>query len=204
MKCSIPENNQVFVKGEWKTEDPYYQAISALTERVKALEEAVPEEDERIERLAHLYDVGAVFISFENVNPSEMFGGTWEKIEDEFLLASSSSVAAGTLGGNNNKTITLSLGNMPRHSHHLNSTAAVFNDTHGNRPLSSGSGGIISVGGMDAGGYWSSNPPENNGQTYYIGGKLGESEDAGEVTPYPVEFDVIPNYIAVNVWRRIA
>lgn len=204
MKCCIPENNQVFVKGEWKTEDPYYQAIAALTERVAALEESVPEEDERIEKLSHLYDVGAVFISFENVDPSVLFGGTWEKIEDEFLLASSSSVAAGTLGGNNNKTIVLTNDQVPKHSHHLNSQVVAFSSISPNCGFGSGANEVASVGYIDQQGGWGQTI---GGYTYTALGRGSEQErfpTAEEQVPNPINFDVIPNYIAVNVWRRIA
>lgn len=35
-----------------------------------------------------IYPVGAIYMSTNNVDPSLIFGGTWEQIEDRFLLAS--------------------------------------------------------------------------------------------------------------------
>ncbi len=59
-----------------------------------------------------VYPIGAVYISFNSVNPSKLFGGTWEQLEDRFLLASR---GAGTLGGEKEHTLTEA--EMPRHRH---------------------------------------------------------------------------------------
>lgn len=47
-----------------------------------------------------IYPVGSLYISVNDVSPANLFGGTWEKIEDRFLLAASSTYAVGTTGGN--------------------------------------------------------------------------------------------------------
>ena len=35
-----------------------------------------------------VYPIGSIYISVNSTNPSELFGGTWEQIQDTFLLAS--------------------------------------------------------------------------------------------------------------------
>ena len=50
-----------------------------------------------------------------NVNPSTLFGGTWEKIEGRFLLGSSSTHTLGSTGGE--ETHTLTIAEMPTHNH---------------------------------------------------------------------------------------
>lgn len=64
---------------------------------------------------SNIYPVGAIYISVSNTNPSTLFGGTWEQIEDRFLLASGSTYAAGTTGGE--ATVTLNVNQIPSHRH---------------------------------------------------------------------------------------
>jgi hypothetical protein len=46
-----------------------------------------------------IYPIGSVYISVSNSNPSSLFGGIWEEINDCFLLASGSKHTAGETGG---------------------------------------------------------------------------------------------------------
>lgn len=64
--------------------------------------------------LKYYYPIGSVYFSATNVTPSELFGGTWEKIENELVgtgLVGDTPVAE----GNNN--VTLSSQNLPVHTH---------------------------------------------------------------------------------------
>ncbi|MCI6090650.1 MAG: hypothetical protein MR695_08805 [Solobacterium sp.] len=45
------------------------------------------------------YPVGSIYMSVNDVNPSTLFGGTWEKIKDRFLLASGDTYTTGNTGG---------------------------------------------------------------------------------------------------------
>lgn len=55
-----------------------------------------------------IYPVGSIYISVNNVNPSVLFGGTWEQIQDRFLLGAGSTYSAGSTGGEANHTLTQS------------------------------------------------------------------------------------------------
>ena len=54
-----------------------------------------------------IYPVGAIFISTDSTSPSTLFGGTWERIKDTFLLAAGSTYAAGATGGEATHTLTV-------------------------------------------------------------------------------------------------
>lgn len=59
-----------------------------------------------------IYPVGSIYLSVASTNPGTLFGGTWERIQDKFLLASGSTYSAGTQGGAASHTHT-----GPSHCH---------------------------------------------------------------------------------------
>jgi hypothetical protein len=61
-----------------------------------------------------VYPIGSIYMSVNSVSPATLFGGTWERIQDRFLLAAGNTYAAGTTGGEAN------------HKHGLNSGYAAI------------------------------------------------------------------------------
>lgn len=75
-----------------------------------------------------IYPVGSIYISTNDINPSTLFTGTWEKIENRFLLASGSSYQLGSTGGE--ATHKLTINELPSHTH--NASAGQFISTSPN------------------------------------------------------------------------
>lgn len=65
--------------------------------------------------LERVYPIGSIYMSAESESPASLFGGTWEPLENRFLLAAGSEYAAGTEGGAS--TVALTTGQMPSHNH---------------------------------------------------------------------------------------
>lgn len=88
--------------------------------------------------LAH--PVGSIYISTESTSPSSLFGGTWARIEDRFLIAAGETYAAGTTGGEAEHTLTIE--EMPAHNHGmgLNGAGSVYAHTVDWATSSTGSG----------------------------------------------------------------
>lgn len=61
------------------------------------------------------YPVGSVYTSSKPTSPAELFGGTWEPIQDTFLWCAGPKHAAGTTGGE--ETHTLTVDEVPSHAH---------------------------------------------------------------------------------------
>ena len=55
-----------------------------------------------------LYPVGSIYMSVNATNPAELFGGTWERLKDRFLLAAGDTYVAGDSGGSDSHSHTLS------------------------------------------------------------------------------------------------
>lgn len=97
------------------------------------------------------YPVGAIYLSVTDVNPSALFGGTWERIGGRFLLGADTTYAAGSTGGEAEHTLTVD--EMPKHNHGLDN----YNTSGNATPF-------LTVQHQDKIGY------DGNVQTMYAGG----------------------------------
>lgn len=81
--------------------------------------------NEEVATLNKLYPVGSIYMSVNNTDPSELFGGTWEQITGRFLYASDTSktVGGGTTtesgGSGTSGGTSLSVANIPSHTHSI-------------------------------------------------------------------------------------
>lgn len=67
--------------------------------------------------LAH-YPIGSIYMSTSNTNPTNIIGGTWERIKGRFLLAADDSAyRSGSTGGEAKHKLTVN--EMPSHIHSL-------------------------------------------------------------------------------------
>ena len=136
--------------------------------------------------LLDVYPVGAIYMSVNSTNPSTLFGGTWERIQDKFILASGSTYSAGSTGGNANHSHTLS-----------NGYAAVTygwasggkNNFFAIRRKYIGSNINYTLHTSNDAGYSESN------YSYNYPAELGGSTDSA---------NNMPPYLAVYVWKRTA
>ena len=123
-----------------------------------------------------IYPIGSIFISINDTNPFEVMGvGTWEKIEDTFLLAAGAKYKNGSTGGED--THTLSIDEMPKHSHKMKYDSIGWTAIR----QSSGTNGIL----------------ENNNSSY--DGQYS-TEEVGNGNAH----NNMPPYLVVNMWKRIA
>lgn len=76
--------------------------------------------------LAAVYPIGSIYMSVNSTSPAALFGGVWEQIQDTFLLAAGSGHPAGSTGGEETHTLTVS--EMPSHTH-----SAWFYNASGNK-----------------------------------------------------------------------
>ena len=148
-----------------------------------------------------IYPVGSIYMSVNNTNPSLLFGGTWEKIEDKFLLASGTTYANGSTGGSADSVVV-------SHNHTQNS--------HKHSPQSNRK--YISVGDGVNWNYSGKIKIRTDGNTpaYYYPhadkdtGGITEDTETGAASPTINSTGEdgtgknMPPYIAVNIWKRTA
>ena len=63
------------------------------------------------------HPIGSIYMSVVDTSPATLFGGTWMKIEEMFLLAAGATHLAGDTGGE--ATHTLTIDEIPNHSHSI-------------------------------------------------------------------------------------
>ena len=86
---------------------------ASVAGQLKVSGDIVPGEITSIANL--VYPVGSIYMSINSASPEILFGGTWERIQDTFLLAAGSTYSAGTTGGEATHTLTQT--EMPSHAH---------------------------------------------------------------------------------------
>lgn len=121
-----------------------------------------------------IYPVNSIYMSLNSVNPSTLFGGTWEQIKDTFLLAAGATYKAGSTGGE--ATHTLTQAEMPKHNH-------VIYYPNAGGPDEGAALGFPEVGSKNT--WWA--PASMTGQT-------GDSKAHNNMPPY----------LAVYIWKRTA
>lgn len=165
-----------------------------------------------------IYPVGSIYMSVNGVSPETFLGGTWERIQDTFLLAAGSTYSAGDTGGEATHTLTTS--EMPEHSHTISHThtRGTMEITGSSIPLQGKGSGksvgttygafkITAVGSVDNG---------TSSATTYINAidfaasrtwsgstsapSTGSSGNAGNDTAH----NNMPPYLAVYMWKRTA
>lgn len=157
-----------------------------------------------------VYPVGAIYMSTNDVDPSTLFGGTWQRIEDKFLLSKGSTYnTLGATGGAT--TVSLTQSQMPRHNHSTNShyhTASETNEYYvtSTSPGASNKRVTVPTSGSNYADVQSSSTFHHrtatgsaSPSTKYTGG-TGSTESASNGASH----ENMPPYIVVNVWKRTA
>lgn len=147
--------------------------------------ETLAQMEEAIDTMT-MYPVGSIYISVNSTSPASLFGGTWEILNDVFLLAAGSYANAGTFGGETVHTLTVD--ELPN----INGTINMHGAGIGGAAVAAVTG-VFSPGATEAG----YNTGENKtGATsvsnvvFNVGG--GQSHNN------------MPPYMAVYMWKRVA
>ena len=126
-----------------------------------------------------VYPIGSIYMSANDVDPSTLFGGTWERIQDKFLLAKGSTYS--TLEGTGGSADAI----VVEHTHTQNQ--------HRHELTGSKSAGISSGSYLRAG-YGST---KDSKYTEYSTPTINNAGESGTGKN-------MPPYIVVNIWKRTA
>lgn len=76
------------------------------------------------------YPIGMIVVFYTDIDPNELYGGTWERIKGAFIWGIDDGETAGTTGGE--KAHTLTVNEIPAHAHMENGAVMVWNTKIGN------------------------------------------------------------------------
>lgn len=143
-----------------------------------------------------VYPIGSIYMSVNSTNPSELFGGEWERIQDRFLLASGTSYANGSTGGSATVTLTANQSGLKAHGHGM---AHTHNHHHIlNNPYSAGGGGSENAYVTTA------NRKLTTKYTGYDNTASSKSTtDNNTASDASEAHENMPPYLAVYMWKRI-
>ena len=145
-----------------------------------------------------VYPVGSIYMSFNNTNPATIFGGTWQQIEGQFLLAADSehkvnSTGNGKLTEEHLPKITGSLGagiGKASENNNYKNQYGAFRSADGKVfSLNTESEALYGYDHKDGVGFTTS--PAHQIVDFSIGTEANEQQP------------VYPPYIAVYIWRRV-
>lgn len=129
-----------------------------------------------------VYPVGSIYMSVSSIDPSTLFGGTWEQVNERFLYCTNTSKQIG--GSNVTEEHILTINEMPSHSHEMKFVASKLNLVPGNKNAAGYDANIFNNGKMAT---------FNEGAGNSIGGNQGHTH-----------MQNLPPYFTVYAWYRIS
>lgn len=147
------------------------------------------------------FPVNSLYLSLGSENPSSLWlGTTWQKQEGRFLLGSSSSYALGSTGGAS--TATLSVANLPSHTHSATTAAHTHTQPVHTHEIGKGSGTYTGGGTAKVAQFTS------EGSRYSTESSGGDT--TGSASPVTsigstgsgTAFSIMPPYLVINIWKR--
>lgn len=137
-----------------------------------------------------IYPVGSLYMSVSLVDPSVLFGGTWERIKDTFLLSAGDTYNAGSTGGE--ATHILTSNELPSHKH----------------PTYNGAGwAYMEINRDGTGARTQLATSTSSGKYAFTATKTGDLQWAYNQTGIFGDGQAhnnMPPYLAVYVWKRVA
>ena len=158
-----------------KAENAIAKAENAIAKADQALNSIIPSGGTYPPLTA--YPIGSIYMSVNNTSPAELFGGSWEKLKDKFLVGAGNLYALGATGGSADAVVV-------KHKHWFGTDTAAGIQVNGigtptiESPYTQGSNG------------------GNNCWTAADTLIAEEGEDGTNKN--------LPPYLAVNIWKRTA
>ena len=146
-----------------------------------------------------VYPVGSIYMSTQSTSPATLFGGTWQALENRFLVGAGDDYTAGVTGGEATHTLTAS--ELPQHTHWANGTTQAENgDWMIAKVKSTSSSGVLPV----AAGTDRIAPATNYDSESSWGNVDLATQTGGVSVAVGTAHNNLPPYLPVYMWERTA
>lgn len=156
-----------------------------------------------------IYPVGSIYMTTADVDPATIFGGTWERIKDRFLLAAGEDHAPGETGGA--EYVQLTLNEIPNHEHNeMYASKRKSYDEEGTEiqiippqatyPNNEAYHVVVQKGGVES---WNEAHDYHTGWARPQKGPTWDEDDTDIVQARGREHENMPPYLAVHCWQRL-
>ena len=113
---------------------------------LQSIQKLISDAETRAKLAAH--PIGSLYWSSDSTDPGTLFGGTWARIKDKFILAAGDTYSNGDTGGA--ATVTLTTNNMPSHSHTIGGNTGETQPTFTGSAVTSGGSSTDNTGSESA------------------------------------------------------
>lgn len=143
-----------------------------------------------------IYPIGSIYMNINDIPPSVLFGGYWERLQDRFLLGAGTSYSGGSTGGAASVTLTANQSGLKAHGHGM-----AHNHNHRHKHYGNWS---IGTGSSDA--YvQSANRKTTAVYTEYDNTASSKTTTDNNTASNASEaHNNMPPYLTVYMWKRIA
>lgn len=139
-----------------------------------------------------MYPVGSIYMSVNSVNPATLFGGTWERIQDRFLVATGSYFNLGQTGGSKDAVVVSHTHTQDSHSHGYTEGYKVWGTKSGSTEDGDKIGGTAK--------YYAATADKD----YKWLAGTGSAQPTINSSGVDGTDKNLPPYFAVNMWKRTA
>lgn len=147
-----------------------------------------------------VYPVGSIYMSTQNTSPATLFGGTWQALENRFLVGAGDTYTAGVTGGEATHTLTAS--ELPQHTHWASGNSQAENGDWGIAEVKniSGTSGVLPV----AAGSDRIVPATTYASEASWSNVNLETQTGGVAATVGTAHNNLPPYLPVYMWERTA
>ena len=211
-QLNLPDKADQFNLEHWN------QNTEKLDEKLKSIEDVFTSSD--FEKWVFLasHPPTTLYWTSDPRNPGDVYGGTWKQIKDAFVIACGDTYSVNATGGNANTTLTIE--NLPSHTHGLNNHTHSFSATTGGTGRHSHTV-KIGINSMTGGGTGSAMNRNNEGvkvsfdfskgyastqtgdHSHSVSGTTGGASGNTTATGSGTAFSNMPPYIGKYCWERI-